>query len=221
MKSITEVCRLLDMTSRTVRYYEQCGLIRTTRSSPAAPRRLDGENMERLRKIRFLRKLGLSIDEIKSVIDSDKAAAEFITGKIADMKAEINFMIERINLLREVVTVAEKGEDIYSVEKQLDQLPDESEMLRIAAEVTKLVVERRFDEIKPYLNSDMSAMPAGFFEVGWDVHIKPCGKFLSIGKQSIIADTVINRLHFEKQDAAICIEVHAGLVTGMLLQYVK
>ena len=42
-----------------------------------------------------------------------------------------------------------------------------------------------------------------------------------LGEQSIVADTVINRLHFEKQDIAILIEVHTGIVTGMLLQYCK
>ncbi len=221
LKTINEVCKLLDMTSRTIRYYEQLKLIKTVRESRTAPRRLDGENIERLRKIRFLRKLGLTLDEISGIIDNDEKAAEFITCKIAGLKAEINAMIVRVNLLREVVTVAEKGGNIYSVEKQLDQPPDEPEMLSVAAEVTRLIVERRFDEVTPHLNSEMSAMPIGFFESGWDVHIKPCGKFISIGKQSVIADTVINRVHFEKQDVAICIEVHAGIVTGMLLQYWK
>lgn len=212
---------MLDISSRTIRYYEQLRLITTFRESRTAPRQLDGENIERLRKIRFLRRLGLTLDEIAEIIDSDEQAAEFITGKIAGMKAEINFMIERANLLREVVTVAEQGGDIYSVEKQLDQPPDEPEMLRIAAEVTRLIVERRFGELRPYLNNDLNRMPPGFFEVGWNVHIEPCGAFISIGKQKIVADTVINRLHFEKQDVAILIEVHAGIVTGMLLQYWK
>ncbi len=221
LKNIQEVGKMLNMTSRTIRYYEQLRLITTFRESKTAPRRLDEENIIRLRKIRFLRRLGLTLDEIAEVIGSDEQAEEFITGKIAAMKSEINAMIERINLLREVVTVAEQGGDIYSVEKQLDQPPDEPEMLRVAAEVTRLIIERRFDEVIPHLNSEMSAMPAGFFEVGWDVHIKPCGEFLSIGKQKIVADTVINVLHFEKQDVAILIEVHAGIVTGMLLQYWK
>ena len=54
LKNITEVCRELDLTSRTIRYYEQCGLIHTVRESAAAPRKLDSENIERLKKIRFL-----------------------------------------------------------------------------------------------------------------------------------------------------------------------
>ena len=221
LKTINEVCKMLDMTSRTIRYYEQLQLITTVRESKTAPRRLDAENIERLRKIRFLRKLGLTLDEITEVIDSDKKATELIIRKKAAMKAEINELVERVNLLTEVMAAAEQGENIYATEKRLSFPPDHEEMKRIAGECTKLIMERRFEELQGYLDEDMRQMPPGFFEVGWNVHIKPCGEFVSIGEQNIVADTVINRLHFEKQDVAICIEVHAGIVTGMFLQYCK
>ena len=85
LKTINEVCKLLDMTSRTIRYYEQCGLIKTVRESKTAPRRLDQINIERLWRIRFLRKLGLALDEISNVIDSDQKAAELIHSKTAEV----------------------------------------------------------------------------------------------------------------------------------------
>ena len=86
MQSITEVCRLLDMTSRTIRCYEQLGLIKTHRISKTALRRLDEDNIERLRKIRFLRRLGMALDEIAEIVDSDEKAAECIKRKKAAMK---------------------------------------------------------------------------------------------------------------------------------------
>ncbi len=66
-KHISEVCKLLGTTSRTIRYYEQLGLIHSTRETPSAPRRLDADNIEQLRRILFLRKIGLSLDEITTV----------------------------------------------------------------------------------------------------------------------------------------------------------
>ena len=212
---------MLDMTPRTIRYYEERGLVKTVRESKTALRRLDADNIERLRKIRFLRKLGLGLDEISEIIDSDEKATEFIKRKKAAMKAEINELILRANLLTEVIAAAEQGENIYATEQRLDLPPDHEEMLRIAGECTRLILERRFEELHGYLDEDMRQMPPDLFEVGWNVHIKPCGAFVSIGEQSIVADTVINRLHFEKQDLAILIEVHAGIVTGMLLKYCK
>ena len=55
---------MLDMTPRTIRYYEERGLVKTVRESKTAQRRLDKDNIERLRNIRFLRMIGLSLDEI-------------------------------------------------------------------------------------------------------------------------------------------------------------
>ena len=219
--SINEACRMLDMTSRTIRYYEQLRLITTVRTSKTAPRRLDSENIQRLRKIRFLRKLGIGLDEIADVIDSDEQATELIKRKKAALRAEVNELIERVNLLTEVLAAAEQGENIYETEHRLTLPPDHEEMCRIAGECTKLILERRFEELHDYLDEDMRQMPPGFIEVGWNVHIKSCGEFVCIGEQSVVADTVINRLHFEKQDIAILVEVHAGIVTSLFLQYCK
>ena len=212
---------MLDTTSRTIRYYEQLGLIKTVRQSNTAPRRLDEENIERLRRIRFLRKLGIGLDEIGGVIDSDEKAAELIKLKKAALVTEINELVERANLLTEVIAAVEQGENIYETDKRLNMPPDHEEMLRIAGECTRLILEHRFEELQGYLDEDMRQMLPELLEVGWNVHIKPCGAFVSIGEQKIVADTVINRLHFEKQDVAILTEVHAGIVTNLFLQYCK
>ena len=221
IKTINEVCKMLDTTSRTIRYYEQLGLIKTVRQSNTAPRRLDEENIERLRRIRFLRKLGIGLDEIGGVIDSDEKAAELIKLKKAALVAEINELVGRANLLTEVIAAVEQGENIYETDKRLNMPPDHEEMLRIAGECTRLILEHRFEELQGYLDEDMRQMLPELLEVGWNVHIKPCGAFVSIGEQKIVADTVINRLHFEKQDVAILTEVHADIVTNLFLQYCK
>lgn len=221
LKTINEVCKMLNMTSLTIRYYEQCGLVKTIRESKTAPRRLDGENIERLRKIRFLRKLRLTLVEIAVAIDSETKAAEMIYSKTAELKAEIRTLVERIGLIEEVLTVAEKGGNIYSVERKLDHPPDDAEKLRIAAECANLLLERRFSELKSYLNSDMKMLPPDFFEAAWNVHIKPCGKFISVGEQSVDGNTVTNRFVFENLGVVVKTEVCGGIVAGMVLQYFK
>ena len=128
LKTINDVCKMLDMTSRTIRYYEQLGVIQTVRESKTAPCRLDEENIEQLRKIRFLRKLGLALDEIAEIIDSDEKATEFIKLKKVAMKAEINELILRVNLLTEVIAATEQGENIYATEQRLSLPPDHEEM---------------------------------------------------------------------------------------------
>ena len=52
-KSINEVCKMLDITSRTIRYYEELGLISTIRDSKTAPRKLDSNTIVKLKKYAF------------------------------------------------------------------------------------------------------------------------------------------------------------------------
>lgn len=212
---------MLDMTSRAIRYYEQFGLIKTVRDSNTAPRLLDKENIERLRKIRFLRKLGLSLDEVTQIIDSDKKASEMICRKKEELMAEIRTLMERIGLIEEVLAAAENGDNIYSAEQKFRDPPDDSENLRIAAECTKMLVEGRFSELKQYLNFEMKRQPSEFFAMAWNSHIEYCGRFISTGEQIIDGHTVINKLYYEKLGVIVRVDIYKGIVCGLVLQHFK
>ncbi len=63
--SIGEAAELLGTTTRTLRYYEQLGLVRPSRQSSTAQRRYGAEELDRLQQIRELQTLlGLDLDEI-------------------------------------------------------------------------------------------------------------------------------------------------------------
>jgi DNA-binding transcriptional MerR regulator len=63
--SIGEAAELLGTTTRTLRYYEQLGLVRPSRQSVTAQRRYGADELERLEQIRELQALlGLDLDEI-------------------------------------------------------------------------------------------------------------------------------------------------------------
>jgi DNA-binding transcriptional MerR regulator len=63
--SIGEAAELIGTTTRTLRYYEQLGLVRPTRQSSTAQRRYGADELDRLRQIRELQTLlGLDLDEI-------------------------------------------------------------------------------------------------------------------------------------------------------------
>lgn len=220
-KSITEICKMLDITSRTVRYYEQCGLIKTVRESRTAPRRLDSENTERLRKIRFLKYLGLSLEEIAVIIDNEEKAADIVLGKAAEISAEIRAMKKRITLLQDVLTVAEQGGDIYSVGLKKEQREGSDENLRIAAGITRLFLERRFSEIAPYCRKEMQMLPPEYYEANWDMVLKPCGAFRSFGEQIADGSKITNILIYEKLSLAVNVWINGGVVTGILLNFIK
>ena len=220
-KKINEVCRMLDMTSRTIRYYEQCRLIKTIRDSGNAPRRLDAVNIERLRKIRFLRSLGLSLDDISVIIDDESKAIEIIYGKTADYLDEINTLKKRIKFLEDVVTTVERGGDIYAVGSDGNKTEEDSEKLRIASEITALILEGSFSEIPAYGNDLVNKLPPDLIESVWKRILLTNGKLLSVGEQTIEGNTVITKLHFEKRSIDFRINISVGVVTGLLFQYVN
>ncbi|MBL1225912.1 MerR family transcriptional regulator [Enterococcus sp. BWR-S5] len=73
LKTISEVAKHYEVTSRMLRYYEKMGLIQSTRVSGYAYRVYNAENTERIQKILFLRKLRLSLKEIGVILNSSDA----------------------------------------------------------------------------------------------------------------------------------------------------
>jgi len=72
---IGEVARRAGTTPRTIRYYEELGLLPATPERDAGSHRLYGESdVERLRQILRLKDLlGLSLDELRDVIEAEDA----------------------------------------------------------------------------------------------------------------------------------------------------
>ena len=75
---IGEVAKLAGTTPRTIRYYEEIGLLPGSRDRPARTHRTYAEaDVERLTELLRLRDLlGLSLDELKELVEAEGARAE-------------------------------------------------------------------------------------------------------------------------------------------------
>ena len=219
-KHISEVCKLLNTTSRRIRYYEQLGLIHSTRETPSAPRRLDAENIEQLRRILFLRKIGLSMDEITIICREKQDAAELIRSKSVALSAEITALMERIKLLERVIEAAEKNEDIYALDLQRESEELDASHLKTAEIIADLMLSRRFAEISPYIRPDLREyLTPEFIEKSWDRFIEPCGAFVAIVKRETEGIIVRYYLQFEKIGAVIAIAFKGEMLGGLLMKY--
>ncbi|EQM75197.1 MerR family transcriptional regulator, partial [Microbacterium maritypicum] len=78
--SIQEIARLAGTTSRTLRHYDDIGLLPPSRVAHNGYRHYDGPALVRLQRILLLRELGLGLPQIADVLgsasDSDAAASE-------------------------------------------------------------------------------------------------------------------------------------------------
>lgn len=68
--SIAEVARLSGVTSRTLRYYDEIGLLRPAGIGSNGHRRYEESGLLRLQQILLMRELGLGLREIAAVLDS-------------------------------------------------------------------------------------------------------------------------------------------------------
>lgn len=86
---ITDLTNQLGLSSRSLRYYEQVGLIQSVRSDTEKYRYYDSENIERLKQIMVLRKMQIPIKDILRIYESE------------DMSTVVEVFVDRINAIDE------------------------------------------------------------------------------------------------------------------------
>ncbi len=98
---IREVSTIYDISARTLRYYEDMGLLNSIRSDDYAYRMYDNAAIKRLEQILILRKLNISIKDIKRIFSTSgsEVVLEILNKKVDDIDDEVALLHE----LREVV----------------------------------------------------------------------------------------------------------------------
>jgi len=98
---IQEVSSKYDITARTLRYYEDMGLIVSTRSADYAYRLYDETAIKRLEQILILRKLNISVKDIRRVFSASgsEVVLEVLEKKVQNIDDEVALLHE----LKEIV----------------------------------------------------------------------------------------------------------------------
>jgi MerR family copper efflux transcriptional regulator len=103
---IGELTERAEVTPRTVRYYESIGLIPPGEREGNGQHHYPEETVARLRKIEQLKNLGLSLDEIRGVIDlyftdaSGVGPKQKVLGLLRAHLAEIDVKVDSLQQLR-------------------------------------------------------------------------------------------------------------------------
>jgi len=97
---------LTGSTLRTVRFYEEAGILSPDRRSAGGHRLYGPQQLERLQLITDLRATGMSLDEIRELLETRAAAttgrqaATEVTAAIEPRLAELDRKIEALNRLK-------------------------------------------------------------------------------------------------------------------------
>lgn len=99
--TVSKLAKLSGISSRTLRYYDDIGLLKPTRISSSGYRIYGQKQVDLLQQILFYRELGVSLDEIKEIIDSpefDKVKAlEDHLSALLRRKEQIDLLIKNVS----------------------------------------------------------------------------------------------------------------------------
>lgn len=102
-----EMARLSNSTLRTVRFYEEEGILRPARRTDGGHRLFERTELDRLMLVTDLRMAGLSLDDIKAILEVKRAAT---SGAVAAESA-MKVLGTRIAELKEKLTVLNRLRD--------------------------------------------------------------------------------------------------------------
>ena len=100
MKTVKDVSEITGVSIRTLRYYDEIGLLKPTGYTEAGYRLYDDRALEKLQQIMFFRELEIPLMDIKSIMEDpsyDKEQALLAQKKLLEQKRNrLNGIIELI-----------------------------------------------------------------------------------------------------------------------------
>ena len=112
---ITEVCKMVGTTSRTLRFYEEKGIIQSTTVGNSSRRQYTEEQLSLIKNVFILRTLGLSVKAIAELQNSGTNLKDAVLSKRAEIYASIELRIREINLLFSVSAALVGSVDEYLI----------------------------------------------------------------------------------------------------------
>ena len=219
---ITEICRMLGVTSRTLRFYESKGLIQSTKIGISARRKYTEKQMQNIKNVLLLRSLGLSVKSIRELLRENADLRETVFSKRAEIYASIDVKIHEINLLSEVLAALDAGEaELSDIVRGTPYVKgDESEIIRIC---TEAIMAGKTDILYGYMSERMKKyLPVSAYETIRSEIFQPLGDYISAEESTADPDfphRFIQHIRFSKMGLKITFIILYSRIEGLWLGY--
>ncbi|MFC7457102.1 MerR family transcriptional regulator [Brachybacterium sp. GCM10030267] len=107
--SMQDVVRRSGTTSRTLRHYQQVGLLTPSRTGHGGQRFYDRDGLLRLQRILVLRELGLSLAEIGRVLEKQLDVADALREHVRQLERERERLAQAVASVRATLSMIETG----------------------------------------------------------------------------------------------------------------
>ena len=104
---ISEVAKNYHITKRTLRYYEEIGLLDNVKKDNSNYRYYDDETLNRLEQILLLKKLNFHLNEIREILISkdETAINNILSDKLIKLQDNINNLISYKNIIKSIISI--------------------------------------------------------------------------------------------------------------------
>jgi DNA-binding transcriptional MerR regulator len=119
---IGEVAKLVDLNVKTIRYYEGLGLLAEPERTETGYRVYSDRDIERLRFIRGAKALGLSLQEIKEIVDiwgEGHTPCAHVEQLLKDKLADLDRRIQELVGFRDALTAYMKQVETLNVSQDV------------------------------------------------------------------------------------------------------
>ncbi len=223
LHDITEVCRLLGTTSRTLRFYEEKGIISATKLPYSPRRRYTDAQIDQIRYVLILRTLGLSIKAISDLQNKGIDLRKAILTKRAEIYAAMETLTRELRILDEALTLIEAGDTVDSVRTDGAQEAYAGEYAAMLERCTAAIVMGDTAFLYRYIAPTLAtAMPSDTFEKVRAETLEPLGGFVSYGDLTASPDhpaALVHRVRYEGLCLKITYVLTDGRIDGLWLTY--
>lgn len=147
LQTITQVSKQFSISTRTLRYYEQIGLITPAKKEDFSYRVYDIEAITRLRQIIILRKLRIPLKQIAEILlNADvRVAIDILENNLAAMDEEITALSTIRSVVKAFIEHLNLGSEIFA-------LPDDEGLLEIVDSLTVSKINFKEEKSMEQLN---------------------------------------------------------------------
>lgn len=222
LHDISEVCVMLGITSRTLRFYEEKGIVHSTTIGISSRRQYTAEQLEIIKNVLVLRALGLSVKAIAELQTQKSDLKEAILSKRVEIYASIESRINEINLLNEALTTIESDKSIFTEDWKHSPVSNTEEN-KTARICTDAVLNGDDDTLYQYLSTRLTQyMPQNVYRVVRKDTFSALGEYISIDK-TIADERFPNIQHsyvrFSKSGLRITFVFYGGKIDGFWFGY--
>jgi DNA-binding transcriptional MerR regulator len=112
--SIQDIARIAGTTSRTLRHYDDIGLLQPSRTGHNGYRYYNQTALVQLQRILLLRRLGLGLPVIGQVLDDETDAVKALTGHLEWLKQEQDRLARQIASVAQTINAVKGGGEIMA-----------------------------------------------------------------------------------------------------------